>query len=122
MFDLFKIEFICSLTILVCFNDPVGWRGIVTISIFEMVLAYYNDKWRYRLTIRIDTLDYNDLFPIVKLYNFNFFISVVRCYNKDGCDLAYKKVYLVEVLNVGLYNIIFSDHILEKSKPSFNDL
>ena len=87
-----------------------------------MILACYNDKWRYCPTIRIDILDYNDLFPIARLYSFNFFISVVRCYNKDRYNLAYKKACLVEIPNIELYNIMFSNYILEKSKPSFNDL
>ncbi len=87
-----------------------------------MVLICYNDKWRYRLTIRIDALDYSDPFPIAKLYGFSFFTPVVRCYNKGGYDLAYEKACLVEILDVGLYNTMFSNHILEKSKPSFNDL
>jgi len=85
-------------------------------------LVYYNDKWRYRLTIRIDVLNYSDLFSIVKLYSFNFLTSVVRRYNKGGCDLTYKKAYFVEVLDVGFYDTMFSNYILEKSKPSFNDL
>ncbi len=87
-----------------------------------MILICYNNKWRYCSTIRIDILDYNDLFPITKLYNFNFSTPVVQRYNKDGYDLAYKKVYLVEIPDIGLYNTIFDNHILEKSKLNFNDL
>jgi len=122
MFDPFETEFICSPVILVYPNDLVGWRKVVAISIFEMVLIYYNNKWRYRLTIRIDVLDYSDLFLIARLYGFSFFTPIIRCYNKGGCDLAYEKVCFVEVLNVGLYDIMLGNYILEKSKSSFNDL
>src|SRR6266699_815407 len=87
-----------------------------------MILTYYNDKWQYHPTIRIDILDYNDPLPIAKLYNFNFPIPVVQYYNKGGYDLAYKKAGLVEVLNIGLYNIIFGNHILEKLKSNLNNL
>ncbi len=87
-----------------------------------MILICYNNKWQYRLTTKIDTLDYNDLFPIIRLYSFNFPIPVVQRYNKDGYDLAYKKIYLVEIPDVGLYNIIFDNYILEKSKSSPNNL
>jgi len=87
-----------------------------------MILICHNNKWRYRPIIRIDVLDYNDSFQIARLYNFNFLILIVRHYNKDGYNLVYKKVYLVEVLDIGLYNIMFGNYILEKSKPNFNDL
>ncbi len=87
-----------------------------------MILTYYNNKWRYHLITRINILNYSDPFPIIRLYNFNYFIPVVQYYNKGGYDLAYKKAYFVEVLNIGLYNIIFGNYILEKSKPSLNDL
>ncbi len=87
-----------------------------------MVLTYYNNKWKYCSTIRINVLNYNDLFSIAKLYSFNFLTPIVQYYNKDRCNLAYKKVCLVEVLNIGLYNIMFSNYILKKSKPNFNNL
>ena len=87
-----------------------------------MILACHNNKWRYRPTTKIDILDYNDPFPIAKLYGFSFLTSVVRYYNKDGYNLAYKKVYLVEILNIGLYDIIFGNYILKKSKPNPNNL
>ena len=67
-------------------------------------------------------MNYSDPFPIARLYDFNFFILVVRHYNKGGYDLAYEKAYLVEVPDVGLYNIMFGNYILEKLKPSFNNL
>ncbi len=122
VFDLFETEFICSSTIFVYFNDLVGWKGVVAISIFKIVLIYYNDKWRYRPTIRIDALNHSDPFPIAKLYNFNFLTPVVWHYNKDRCNLIYKKAYFIEVLNVRFYNIIFDNYILEKLKPNFNYL
>ncbi len=122
MFDLFETEFICNPTILACSNDPIGRVRVVAILIFQMILIYYNNKWWYCPTIRIDVLDYNDLFPIARLYSFNFLIPVVRCYNKDGYNLIYKKIYFVEVLNVGLYDIIFGNYILKKSKSNLNDL
>ena len=122
MFDLFETEFIHNPTILVCLNNSIGRRKIIIISIFKMILTYYNNKWKYRPTIKINVLDHSDPFPITKLHNFNFLIPVVRCYNKDGYDLAYKKVYLVEVLNIGLHNIIFDNYILKKSKSNPNNL
>jgi len=87
-----------------------------------MILACYNNKWRYCLTIRIDVLDYNDLFSIARLYSFNFLLPVVRHYNKDGYNLIYKKAYLVEILNIGFYNIMFDNYILEKLKLGSNNL
>ncbi len=87
-----------------------------------MVLTCYNDKWKYCLTIRIDILDHNNPFPIIKLYNFNFFTPVIEYYNKNGYNLVYKKVCFVEIPNIGFHNIIFSNYILEKLKLSFNDL
>ena len=87
-----------------------------------MVLTCYNNKWWYRSIIRIDVLDYNDPFPIVRLYGFNFLILIVQHYNKGGYNLAYKKVYLVEILNIGFYNTMFSHYILKKSKLNFNNL
>ena len=122
MFDLFETEFIRNPIILACLNDSIGRKKIVAIPIFKMVLICYNDKQRHRPTTRIDALDYNDPFPIAKLYSFNFFTPVVRCYNKDRCNLAYKKACLVEILDVGLYNIIFGNYILEKSKSNPNNL
>jgi len=122
IFDLFEIEFICSLVILVCFNDLIERRGVVTILIFEIVLICYNNKWRHRSTIRIDVLDYNNLFSIIKLYIFNLFTPVIQHYNKSGYNLVYKKAYLVKILNIGFYNTILSNYILGKSKPNFNDL
>ncbi len=122
MFDPFETEFIRSPTILACLNDSIGQKRVVAISIFKMVLTYYNNKWKYRLTIRIDVLDHSDPFSIAKLYSFSFFIPVVQYYNKSRCNLTYKKAYLVEILNIGLYNIILGNYILEKSKPSPNDL
>ncbi len=122
IFNLFETEFIYNPIILVYLNDPIGQIEIVAILIFQMILACYNDKWRYYLTIKIDVLDHSDLFPIVRLYNFSFLIPIVRHYNKDRYNLAYKKVYFVEVLNIGFYNIIFSNYILEKSKPNLNNL
>src|SRR6266566_6616864 len=110
MFDPFETEFIYSSTILVCFNNPIGQKKIIMISIFEIILIYYNNKWRHRSTIRINILDYNDLFLIIKLHNFNFPISVVQYYNKDRYNLTYKKVYFVEIPNVKLYNTIFDDY------------
>ncbi len=87
-----------------------------------MVLTCYNNKWKYRPTTRIDVLNYSDPFSITKLYSFNFLMPVIQYYNKNGCDLIYKKAYLVEILNIGFYNIILDNYILEKSKPSLNDL
>ena len=77
MFDLFETEFICNLTIFVCFNNSIGRTKIVTISILQMILTYYNNKWKYRLTIIINILNYNDPFSIVKLYSFNFLMPIV---------------------------------------------
>ena len=122
MFDPFKIEFIHSPIIFVCLNDPIGWKRVVAIPIFKIVLTCYNNKWRYRSTIRIDVLDYNDSFPIAKLHSFNFFTPVVQRYNKGRCDLVYKKVYFVEIPDIGFYNIMFDNYILEKSKPNLNNL
>ncbi|SRR6266699_1806930 len=87
-----------------------------------MILTCYNNKWRHRPTIRIDALNYNDPFSIIRLYSFNFLILIVQCYNKSGYDLAYKKAYFVEILDIGFYNIMFDNYILEKSKSIFNDL
>ena len=67
-------------------------------------------------------MNYNDPFSIVKLYSFNFLMPIVRYYNKDKYNLAYKKACFVEVLDIGLYNIIFGDYILKKSKSNFNNL
>ncbi len=122
VFNLFETEFIYSLIILVYSNDLIGRIKVVAILIFQMILVYYNNKWRYRLTTKIDTLDYNNLFSIAKLYSFNFFIPVIRHYNKDKYNLTYKKVYFVEIPNIGFYNIIFDNHILKKSKSNFNNL
>src|SRR6266699_3397660 len=122
MFNLFETEFICSLIIFVYFNNPIGRKKVVIISIFKMVLIYYNNKWRYRPITRIDALNHSDLFPIVRLYNFNFPISIIQCYNKCGYNLAYKKIYFIEVLDIGLYNTIFNNYILKKSKPNPDDL
>ncbi len=122
MFDPFETEFICNLIIFVCPNDPIGRKRVVTILIFEMILIYYNDKWKYHSITKIDILNHNDLFSIVRLYSFNFPISVIRRYNKNRYNLVYKKTYLVEVLNVGLYNTIFGNYILKKSKSNFNNL
>ncbi len=87
-----------------------------------MVLTCYNNKWKYYPTIRINVLNYNNPFSIVKLHGFNFPMSIVRCYNKGKYDLAYKKADFVEILNVGFYNIIFNNYILEKLKLSSNNL
>src|SRR6266699_2890790 len=114
MFDLFEIEFIRNPTILICSNNLIGQKKIVAISIFKIVLTYYNNKWRHRPTTKIDTLDHNDLFPIARLHNFNFPIPIVQHYNKGRCDLVYKKAYLVEIPDIGFYNTIFNNHILEK--------
>ena len=122
VFDSFETKFICNPTILVCPNDPIRRTRVIAILIFQMILACHNDKWRYRPTTRIDILDYSDLFSIVRLYGFNFLTSIVRRYNKGGCNLAYEKVCFVEVLDIGFYDIMFNNYILEKSKPSFNDL
>ncbi len=122
MFDLFETEFIHNSIILVCLNNLIGRVGVVAISIFQMILTCYNDKWRHHPTTRIDVLDYSDLFPIARLYGFSFLTPVIQCHNKDGYDLVYKKAYLIEIPDVGFYNIIFSNYILEKSKPSLNDL
>ncbi len=122
MFDPFEIEFIYNPTIFACLNDLIKRKKIVTISIFKIVLIYYNNKWKHCPTIRINVLNYNDPFLIAKLYNFNFLTPVVWYYNKDKYNLAYKKIYLVEIPNVGLYNIIFSNYILKKSKPNLNNL
>ncbi len=77
MIHLFETEFIYNLVILVYPNDLIGRRRVIAISIFEMVLTYYNDKWKYRPIIRINILNYNDPFPIIKLYSFNFPMLVV---------------------------------------------
>ncbi len=122
MFDLFETEFIRSLIILTYPNDPIGRKRVVAIPIFKMVLTCYNNKWRYRPTTRIDALNHSDPFPIARLYSFSFPTPVVRHYNKGGCNLAYKKAYLVEVPDVGLYNTMFGNYILEKSKPNPNNL
>jgi len=87
-----------------------------------MILTCYNDKWQYYSTVRIDVLDYNNPFSIARLSSFNFPISVVRYYNKNGYNLTYKKTGFVEVPNVRFYNTMFGNYILEKSKPSLNDL
>ncbi len=87
-----------------------------------MILAYHNDKWQHRPTTKINTLDYNDPFPIAKLYGFNFPIPVVQHHNKSGYNLAYEKAYLVEVPDIRLYNTIFGNYILKKSKPNLNNL
>src|SRR6266699_435851 len=91
MFDPFETEFIRNLIILVYPNDPIGRRRIVAISIFQIILTYHNNKWRYHPTVRIDTLDYNNSFPIVKLYSFNFLTPVIQRYNKSRYNLVYKK-------------------------------
>ena len=120
--NLFETEFIRNPTILVYLNNSIERIRIIAILIFQMILAYHNNKWRYRSIIRIDILDYNNPFSIVKLYSFNFPTPIIQRYNKSGYDLIYEKVCFVEVLDVGLYDIIFGNYILEKSKLSFNDL
>ncbi len=122
MFNLFETEIIYSPTILIYPNNLIGQIKVIAISIFQMILVCYNNKWRYRPIIRIDALDYNNLFSIARLYSFSFFTPVVRHYNKNKCDLAYKKVCFVEIPDVRFYNTIFGNYILEKSKPSSNDL
>ena len=87
-----------------------------------MVLTYYNDKWKHRPTTRINILDYNDPFLIVRLYNFNFLIPIVRYYNKNEYNLTYKKAYFIEISNVRFYNTIFGNYILKKSKLNPNNL
>jgi len=87
-----------------------------------MILTYYNNKWKHYPIIKIDILDYNDLFLFAKLYSFNFLTPVVQYYNKGRYDLAYKKTYFVEILNIRFYDTIFNNYILEKSKPNFNNL
>jgi len=49
-----------------------------------MSLTYCNNKWQYHPTTKIDTLNYNNLFPIIKLYNFNFSTSIVKIGNHFG--------------------------------------
>ena len=122
MFDLFETEFIRSLAILVYLNNLIGRKEIITISIFKIILTCYNNKQKHRSTIRIDILNHNDPFLIARLYSFNFPTPVVQYYNKDGYNLAYKKTYLVEIPDIGLYNTIFNNHILEKSKLNPNNL
>ncbi len=95
---------------------------VIAIPIFKMVLTYYNNKWQHRLTIRIDVLDYSNPFSIARLYSFNFSILVIQRYNKGGYDLVYKKACFVEIPDVGFYDTMFGDYILEKSKLSLNDL
>ena len=121
IFNLFETEFIYNLIIFVYSNDLIGRIKVITISIFQMILTCYNNKWRHCPTIKINVLDYNNLFLIIRLYSFNFFTLVVQYYNKSGRDLVYKKACLVEIPNVGFYNIIFSNYILEKSKLNSND-
>src|SRR6266566_5655012 len=122
IFDLFEIEFIRNPIIFIYFNNSIGRKDVIIILILQMILAYYNNKWQYYLTARIDVLNYNDLFPIAKLYSFSFFIFIVRRYNKDGYNLAYEKVDLVEVLDIGFYDTIFGNYILKKPKLNFNNL
>ncbi len=85
-----------------------------------MILIYYNDKWQYHPTARINTLDYNDPFLIVKLYSFNFPIFIIQHYNKDKYDLIYKKAGFIEISNITFHNTIFNNYILKKPKPNFN--
>src|SRR6266699_6661069 len=87
-----------------------------------MILICYNNKWQYHPTVKIDILNYNDPFPITKLYNFNFLIFVVQRYNKNEYNLAYEKAGFIEVPDIAFYNTIFSNHILKKPKPSPNYL
>ncbi len=121
IFDPFETKFIRNPTILACPNNPIGRTEVVVIPIFQMILACYNNKWQYRLTTKIDILNYNDLFSIVKLYSFSFLIPVVQYHNKDRYNLAYKKACFIEVLDIGFYNIMFGNYILEKSKPNLNN-
>ncbi len=44
IFDLFEIKFIYSSTILIYFNDLVKQKEVVIISIFKIILTYYNKK------------------------------------------------------------------------------
>ncbi len=122
IFNLFKTKFIHSPTILTYLNNPIGQIKVVTISILQMILTYYNNKWQHCSTIKIDILNYNDPFLITRLYNFNFLIPVVQYYNKNGYNLTYKKTYFIKIPDIGFYNIIFNNYILKKSKPNSNDL
>jgi len=44
MFDLFETEFIYNLIMFICSNNLIERKKIITISIFKMILTYYNDK------------------------------------------------------------------------------
>ncbi len=122
MFNPFKTEFIRNPTILIYLNNPIGRTRIIAIPILQIILTYYNNKWRHRPTIRINTLDYNDPFSITRLYSFSFSTPIVRHHNKSGCNLAYKKACLIEIPDIGFHNIILNNYILEKSKSNPNNL
>src|SRR6266566_6970604 len=114
IFNLFETEFIRSPTILVCPSNLFKWKKVIVILILQIILIYDNDKWQYRLTVKINILDYNDPFSIARLYGFSFPMSIVRYHNKDGYDLAYEKAGFIEIPDIVLYNIIFGNYILEK--------
>src|SRR5437763_17078753 len=84
------------------------------------MLTSNHNKRRYSLTVRINTLDYYNLFPITRLYHLDLFIAFRTYYNYYGRDLAYYKPSLIKILNIIFINFILSYHVSYEVKPALN--
>lgn len=79
-----------------------------------MVGAFHGDKRREALTVRTDTLDHGDPFPIARLDLLSLSAPIGAGYDYRGRDLAYHEAGLVEVIDILVLDTVFRLQIYEK--------
>ena len=87
-----------------------------------MIFPYYNKKRRDRVTYRTNSLDYYNLFPIIRLGLLSLCPTIRAYYNYSSRDNAYYKPSLVEVIDIRLIDRILSNYILYKLELASNHL
>jgi hypothetical protein len=87
-----------------------------------MVFARKYHNRRNRSTIRANSLNNRNLFPIALLELFGFSTFFCACYHHTGGDFAHHKASFIEVINILVAYAVFGNNGRNKAKSAPNNL
>lgn len=117
IFQLFEIRSIID-PIIKCYFDNPLMRNITAGILYNEMKSLCNaKKRRYYIIIRRNAINYYYLFPIIRLNNF-WFINLIGLYNDyTGPNYSYYETRFIEIVDIGILNVIFCLGIRNEPKP-----
>ena len=86
-----------------------------------MDLTSDDNIWRDTPAARISALDYNNPLPSAGLDHLRIYTPFGHYDHHPATNNAHYKAYLVEVIDIGLDDAMFSNYVLYEIKPGLNN-